>query len=296
MIDATQRGVYDLVRGTATRLDSFFGTAGVEGEATVSRGRVSVGGQYDDFNGFNSRFRFKARIRLPALRERTSLIIGRGDADEFVDGSDSENIESLPGRFNDIDEDDWLFGVGYSRDRKTRRGWNFGVGARISSPIEPYVRATYRWQKNFGEKWLWRLRPRVFWQENRGTGWSLQSTLDYAPVDNWLFRSFTNGVTDDRFDGVSWTQKFIAYQSLSAKRAISYGVYSAGETGADVPIQDYGLELRLRQRISREYLFVEYLFYTSWPREELDQEREFTPGVGIEFELQFGDWPGRPQK
>jgi hypothetical protein len=31
----------------------------------------------------------------------------------------------------------------------------------------------------------------------------------------------------------------------------------------------------------------------SWPREFLEEVRESNFGVGIDFEMQFGDWSGR---
>jgi len=106
-IEQAERDVYDLVHGTATKIDSFFGTSETDSEARVSRGRTSLAYQYDDRNGSKTRFRFKARIKLPLFEERTRLLIGRGDGDDIVDGSSNENIDKLPGRFQDIDQDDW---------------------------------------------------------------------------------------------------------------------------------------------------------------------------------------------
>jgi hypothetical protein len=40
-------------------------------------------------------------------------------------------------------------------------------------------------------------------------------------------------------------------------------------------------------------LFIELLTYVNWPRDFLIEERERNFGVGIEFEMQFGEWPGR---
>lgn len=292
-IAKAQEDVYDLVKGTATKIDSFFGTSETDPEAKVSRGRVSVGSQYDERNFFKERFRFKARIRLPLFEERTRLLVGRGDGDEIVDGSSNENIDTLPGRFQNIDQDDWLFGIGYSRDKTLKSGWGFDIGARVSTPIEPYVRAKYQLNRGIGDAWVFRLNPIVYWQEGRGNGVSVQATLDYAPFDSWLFRSYTIGVSDDRFEGVNWTSKLFTYHSLSRKSAFSYGLYATGETEDEVQLHDYGLEVRHRRQISRRHLYVEYLMYFSWPRFLFEEEREFTPGIGIEFELQFGDWPGR---
>ena len=39
-----------------------------------------------------------------------------------------------------------------------------------------------------------------------------------------------------------------------------------------------------------------YEVITSWPQEFIDEVRETNWGFGVEFELQFGDWPGRPQE
>ena len=254
-LDRTQETVYNVVNGAAVRFDSFFGSADMDTDARVSRGRVSLGHQWDPRNGSKTRFRLKARFDLRALQERTQLILGRGDADELIDGTGSDNIDNLPGRFNDFEDDDWLIGLGFSRDQQFRRGWNFSVGVKLTTPLEPFVRTTYR----------------------------------------WLLRTWTILQGEDEIAGMGWTQKFTAYQSISDKNAMSYALYATGQTQAEVPLRDYGIELRYRKRIARKWLFVEFLTYLSWPREFLLEERKDNLGFGIEFEMQFGDWPGRPQ-
>jgi hypothetical protein len=295
LLDRTQRTVNNLVVGTAQRVDNLFGSTGVSEEASVTRGRLSVGGQYDQRDGFRSRFRLRARYNLPRLSNRTALILGRGDAKDLVDGSGDDNIDTLPNRFNDFEDEDWLLGIGYSRDATLRRGWSFGAGVKLAAPLEPYVRATYRWNKTYDERWLWRLEPRVFVQNQRGAGLSVQNTVDYAASERWLFRSWTIAVVEEEVEGVSWTSKAIAYRNLNRKSAMSYAVYSSGETDSEVPVRDYGIELRYRRQIAREWLFIELLGRLNWPRETLEELRESNVGVGIEFELQFGAWPGRNQ-
>ena len=295
LIDRTQRTVNNLVVGTAQRVDNLFGSTGVSEEASVTRGRLSVGGQYDQRDGFRARLRLRARYNLPRLSSRTALLLGRGDANDLVDGSGDDNIDTLPNRFNDFEDEDWLLGIGYSRDATLRRGWSFGGGVKLATPLEPFVRATYRWNRTFDERWLWRLEPRVFVQSQRGAGMSVQNTVDYAASENWLLRSWSIAVVEEEVEGVSWTSKAIAYRNLNRKSAMSYAVYSSGETDFEVPVRDYGVELRYRRQIAREWLFVELLGRVNWPRESLEELRESNVGVGIEFELQFGDWPGRNQ-
>jgi len=147
-----------------------------------------------------------------------------------------------------------------------------------------------------GDRWLWRIEPLVFAQSQRGIGASITNTFDYAASDHWLLRTWTILQGEDDIAGMGWTQKFTAYQSISDKNAMSYALYATGQTQAEVPLRDYGIELRYRKRIARKWLFVEFLTYLSWPREFLLEERTDNLGFGIEFEMQFGDWPGRPQK
>ena len=294
LLDRTQRTVEDVVTGTAQTVDNIFGSADVEEDATVTRGRLSVGGQWDQRDGLRERIRLKARFGLPAVNKRTSLLLGRGDVDDFVDGSSDDNIDTLPDRFNDFQDEDWLLGIGYSRDATLRRGWSFGAGVRLKTPLEPFVRATYRWHKAFGDNWLWRIEPRLFVQNQRGAGISFQNVLDHVLSDDWLLRSYSIVVAEEEVEGISWTTKLVAYNNISDKSAMSYAVYSTGETDYEVPVRDYGFELRYRRQISREWLFVELLTYMNWPRDFLIEERERNIGVGIEFEMQFGDWPGRP--
>jgi len=295
LLDRTQQTVFGLTSGAAQRVDTFFGASDVEEEATVSRGRLSVGGQWDERNDFKKRLRLKARFALPAIDERASLLLGRGDTDELVDGSGDDNIDSLPNRFNDFEDEDWLLGIGYARDAKLRSGWMFGAGVKLATPLEPFVRATYRWNHIFGDSWLWRVEPRLFLQNQRGAGVSVQNTLDYVISPRWLIRSWSVAVAEEEVQGVSWTSKLIAYHNMSQKTAFSYAIYGSGETDYEVPIKDYGIQLRYRRQVLREWFFVEFLTFLNYPRDFLIEERQSNIGVGIEFEMQFGNWPGRRQ-
>ena len=294
-LDRSRDVVTDVVTRSAQAVDNLFGSRAVDESVSVSRGRISLGGQWDDRNGFDERFRLKARIALPGIKDRYSLLLGRSNADDFVDGLDDQNIDRLPSRFDDFDEDDWLIGVGYRRGGSLRRGWNFDAGIKLRTPLEPYVRANYFWNRSFGDQWLWRLRPRLFWQSQRGSGASVQQTIDYALARNWLLRSYSIFVVDEEERGVTWTTKFTGYQNLSELSAIAYSAYANGKPEAEVSLLDYGLEVRYRRQFLRDWFFVEFLTYLSWPREFVSESREPTPGIGIEFEMQFGDWSRAPE-
>ena len=105
---------------------------------------MTVGGFWDERDKFSGRVNLRARFALPALKHRTRLVLGRGDTDDFIDGTEEQIAEGLPGSFDPDRDDDWLIGLGYSRSGNLSRGFDLGVGVKVASPLEPYVRLTYR--------------------------------------------------------------------------------------------------------------------------------------------------------
>ncbi len=290
LLDRTQRTVHELVDNTTRWFDGFFGQAQLAEGEHVSRGRLTVSGLWDQRDGFDTRFNLRARFALPALQNRARVVLGRGDTDDLVDGTTNEGAEGLPGGFDDDRDDDWLIGLGYNRSGDMLRGLDFGAGIRLATPPDPYVNVTYRWYKTWNESWLLRVRPRVFWQRQRGTGVTLDSDLDYAVSPTLMLRWANNFAVEDIVEGLGWRSDVIVYQGLSNNKAISYSVFALGETAAEVAIQNVGFELRFRRRLAREWLFIQLSTGLSWPREFVDEQRKSNIGVGISFEMQFGRW------
>ncbi len=290
LLDRTQRTVHGLVDNTTRWFDGFFGQAQLGQGEHVSRGRLTVSGLWDQRDGFDTRFNLRAKFALPALENRTRVILGRGDTDDIVDGTTNEGVEGLPGSFDDDRDDDWLIGLGYNRSGDLLRGLDFGAGIRLATPPDPYVNVTYRWYKTWNESWLLRVRPRVFTQRQRGTGFTLDLDLDYAVSPSLMLRWANNFGVEDEVEGLGWRSDVLVYQGLSNNKAFSYGVFAQGETAAEVQIQNVGFELRFRRRLARDWLFIQLSTGVSWPREFLDEQRESNFGVGISFEMQFGRW------
>ncbi len=214
LLDRTQRTVHELVDNTTRWFDGFFGQAQLAEGEHVTRGRLTVSGLWDQRDGFNTRFNLRARFALPALQNRARVVLGRGDTDDLVDGTTNEGAEGLPDGFDDNRDDDWLIGLGYNRSGDMLRGLDFGVGIRLATPPDPYVNVTYRWYKTWNESWLVRFRPRVFWQNQRGTGITLDSDLDYAvsPTLMLRWRGYEDGqeVIYKKEPQTTWGQRFMA--------------------------------------------------------------------------------------
>ncbi len=290
LLDRAQRTVFEITNNTTRWFDGFFGESKLNDADHVSRGKLTTGAYWDQRDQFTTRVRFRARYALPGLRQRTRLILGRGDVDDFIDGTEEPIMEGLPGSFDTARDDDWLFGLGFGGSGTASRGFDLGVGVRLSTPLEPYIRLTYRWNRIFNDKWLLSLRPRVFVQSQRGQGFTLQTDLSHILSETFVLRWANDFSLEERVEGLGWRSDLLAYQGLSNNRALSYGVFALGQTDAEVPLQNYGFEIRYRQRIYREWFFIQLSTGYSWPRFELQEIRESNFGVGLLFEMRFGRW------
>ena len=292
VLDRTQSSVYRVVCGTSMWFDGFFGEATYYEGSNTSYGQINLGGYWDERDGFDPKTQFRARLALPNTRRRVRLIAGIGDADEVIDGSANSQFENPAEGFRDIEEEDALLGLGFSpsRSRRQKQGFDFDVGVKFSTPLDPYARVNYRWNRILSEQWSVRLQERVFWQGDDGWGSSLSGDLTHIFSPNLMTRWGNFLKVSESLDGLSWVSNLTTYQSLSNRRAVSYRLYIKGDTGRAVPIKDYGFEFRFRRRIfSKEWFFLELTAGVSWPRQLAGESRQANFGAGVEFEMHFGN-------
>ncbi|MCC5870606.1 MAG: hypothetical protein JJU27_19075, partial [Gammaproteobacteria bacterium] len=150
-IDQLQRGMYYGVCGSAYWFDGLFGTARYDLDSGDSYGRFGVFPAWDRRDGVDTRVRFRARFVLPAMQERVALVVGRGDRQDITEESASSTGTPVPPSFRRIDDDEWLVGLAYAQRGVFENGFDVGTGIRLSTPLDPYVKAGYRHHFGFGE-------------------------------------------------------------------------------------------------------------------------------------------------
>lgn len=287
-IDKVQRGVYSSVCGTALWFDGLFGNPRYDLESDETFGRLSLFETYDRRDQQRTQLLLRARYALPNMKHRLRLTLARGGEQQLVEERPGNLVRPLPLGFQDVSDDAWLLGLGYAKEGSPDDGFDFGIGVRLRTPVDPYVKSTYRHHFIFSEKTMLRFRETPFWRDSRGFGETTHVALDYLVTDSVLLRWNNTGTVAGDTDGLEWGTGITAYHSLQERRAISYTALLHGETGADVPIQNYGAEARYRQSIFRKWLFLDVSASVTWPRETLEEEREINPGVGLGLEMYFG--------
>lgn len=289
-IDSVQRGVYLGVCNTARWFDGLFGTRRFDQDSDATYGRLKLAEDWDDRDGFDTRLRLRARFALPNMQDRLRLVFGRVDDREIIEDA-RPGGSSLPQNFQRVDDEAWLLGLGYSEQSGLENGWDFGAGIKIHTPVDPYTKASYRHNFTFNDATALRARQTVFWRDSLGLGETTEIDLDYLLTPELLLRWDNTGTLTEDVSRLEWTSALTLFQSLGDRRGLSYTTFVSGVANTDVPIRDYGAELRYRKRVLREWLFLEARASVTWPRETLAEEREINPGVGIGFEMYFGPVP-----
>ena len=289
-LDKSQVQVYQTVCGTVAWFDGFFGNQRFDAASKETTGRISVSGFWDQYDGFDPRFRFRVRLALPALNDRTNLLIGRGDEREMIEGQKQTPSDSIPSNFNNVEDDSFMLGLGYQKGNGLKRGFDFTVGIRS---LDPFVRARFRRAWELSESTLLRLTPVVYWKWDEKFGATLSGNIDHLLTDRLMLRWSGSGNVsqDDEIDGVAWNSWLSLFQALADRKAMSYHAFVIGETKDEIQKQNFGFEVRYRRRILRKWLFLDLVSSVSWPRYLLEEERDINFGIGAGFEMYFGPVP-----
>lgn len=290
-IDKMQRGVYLSVCSTALWFDGLFGTRRFDQDSDATFGRIGVYELWDDRDSFDTRLRLRARLALPTMEKRLRLVFGHVDESEVIEDKQAAPGGSLPSSFQQVQDEAWLLGLGYSKQNGITNGFDFGAGIRITTPVDPFAKGSYRRTFIFSDATTLRARETLFWRDSRGFGETTDVTFDYLIDPKLLLRWDNTGTLAEDVRRLEWTSTVIVFQSIGRRRGVAYSTFITGVVNTDVPVRNYGAEVRYRQQIFREWLFVEGRTSLTWPKETPEEERKINPGVGLGFEMYFGPMP-----
>jgi hypothetical protein len=293
-IDRAHDGVFNAVWRSAARMDQWFGGSSDPSAYQETSGSIAPALLYDQYDGFKPRIRFQVDVPLPQMNKRFHAFIGRVNRDEYV-------TERRPGsgafarQYGPVEDDETLFGIRY---REPSQGGRFDAdaGLRIRSPLDPFVKGSYRFEKGSSETTLISFRETVFWQNSEKFGFTSRVDIERVFRDAYLLRWTASGTISERTEGVRGYSALMLLRGFPNRRAAAAELFTEGEFDDIVPLRNYGLRIAYRRSIMRDWLILETRASVTFPREFADQEREASWGVGIGLEMFFGtdDFLARP--
>ncbi len=291
-----EEGVLQRVRRTLTVtacassawLDGLFGNQIYPSEYHATYGTVTAGGLWSEYDGFDPRLRFRARLQLPQWDNRISAFAGRVGEEDYI--SDTEgDFDALPTRqFGTLEDESVLVGLGYSSPERTGNDFDAGVGVRIDLPMDPYARARYEIVRSFADRYVFSTRETVFWQNTEGFGTTTRINLDRVISDRFLLRWSNLGKFTEETIGLEWYSQLTLFQSVGQRTGLAYQAHVEGETDNEVPMTRTALRVIMRRQLTPEWLILELRSGVSWPRRRVIEERKASPEIGIALEMQFG--------
>jgi hypothetical protein len=271
---------------SARWIDGLFGETHDGRHYQAVNGNIAPSLLWNEYDGFKARVRFKVDLPLPRMDGRLRAFVGRVDREEFVTER-AESSGALPRQFGTIGEEQTLLGLGYGGLRG-REGFDVSGGIRLSTPLDPYVRASYRIVLDAGERSLVRIRPVAFWQQSEQFGVTTRVDYDRDLSDRFFMRVTASGTYSGRSFGLRGYGNATLFHRLSPYRAMAYQVGFDGESELDVPMREYGVRTTYRQNFLREWLVLELRASLTWPREKLEEPRKPSWGAGVGLEMVFG--------
>jgi len=295
-IDRAHSGVHALVWKSAMYIDRMFGAAlDEEAYRTEARGSITPALLWDEFHGLDQKFRFRVRLPFPYLDERYDAFVGTFNRDEVVTEREIAS-GAIPQQHvrGEIDEDETLLGIRY----RPKEGGRFeaGAGVRLGSPIDPFVKVGYRYQRGTPERIVLRLKETVFWENSEQFGLTSRIDLERVFDEVWLARWTASGTFSEKTEGVRGYTSLTAYRELPNQRAIGAQLFMSGEFESAVPVGEYGIRAAYRRSIVRDWLVMEIRPSVTWPKDQPEQPRKPSWGIGIGFEMFFGtnEFQARP--
>jgi hypothetical protein len=269
-------------------LDGLFGDQIHYDDYHATYGTVTAGGLWSDYDGFDPRLRFRARLQLPQWDERVSAFAGRVGEEDYI--SDTEDdFDALPTRqFGTLEDESVLLGLGYSSPKRTGNDFDAGVGVRVDLPMDPYARARYEIVRSFADRYVFSARETVFWQNTEGFGTTTRVNLDRVISDRFLLRWSNLGKYTEETLGLEWYTQLTLFQSVGQRTGLAWQAQVEGATDNEVQLTRHAMRLIARRQLTPEWLILELRGGVSWPRRKLSEKREPSPEIGIAFEMQFG--------
>jgi hypothetical protein len=284
-LDRMQRQLSTSGCKSARWIDGLFGQKADYDEYRQVSGNIAPSLLWSEYDGFTARMRFRIDLPLPQYQGKVRAFVGRVDREEFVTER-AEPSGALPRQFGATGDEQTLLGLGFGDFGGT--GFDLGAGIRLTTPLDPFVKASYRWIFNLDSGSRIRVKPVVFWQQSEQFGVTTRVDYDRALAPDWYLRLTLSGTESGRSQGIRGYTNATVFHRLSDRKAMAVQVGVDGETQADVPLREYGVRTTYRQNILREWLVIELRASLTWPREERYEPRKPSWGAGLGFEMVFG--------
>jgi len=281
VLTAARAGLYGASYWLVENVDGWFGDKPFEEGGRVS-GSLRVRGLYREDDGFSTDVRYRLRVQMPNVSETAYLFIGRDNEEELVRDESSAFARSqllLPESGGD--DQTFFAGIGYLlRD-------NLDLRLGVRGGYKVFAQARYRKTWWLTDDANLEFRQTLFLAVDQGLGTTSALDYAYALTPRTAFRWRNSATISTETDGAGWFTSLGLFQAFGQERKLSLEVLGGGETGARVPMREYGVRGIWGQPVYRDWVIGELILGHFRPKQDDDLEREGSWAAGLGIEVQF---------
>lgn len=293
-IDEVRTNTHGRLCRSALWLDGLFGDDHEFNDRDF-KGKISIGFRQDEDDGFDPRLRVKIRTKLPNVSDRFNAFLGRVEEDSFISNTEvnRDQLNTVGLRSVDDDDAEWLVGIGYRHPNRRENGFDYSVGAKLSSGLNPYAKVAYRHVFIPADEHFWKTTQTVFWRRDEGYG--VSSNVDYIRLlgNHDILEWDLGAKYTEKSEQWEWITSSSWHHSFNSKTGISSRAYVRGEEKNPVSIPEFGVTFSYVRPFLRPWLSVETGVDFRWEKEQGEVEYSSATRVGIQFEMLLGDYYDR---
>lgn len=258
-------------------IDRFFADESLDEENERTRLHVALGLRYGAEDGAALLSDFKLRLALPRLENRLQLFL-----DETIAADDPAESGNVSEAVEDSEPD---AGVRFILKRDERKSLNTDFGMRFGDPSQLFGRLRGRLTVPL-DPWELRLIQIVAWFSEDGWTESTEMRWSRPLANDYLFRSTSRLVWEEKSAGVNPVQTLALFKDLGAHSGYAWTATGRWPGTPDAQNASYAVAFAYRLLIYRNWLFMEVS-----PGVEFLQISGYEPDpfIGCRFEVVFND-------
>lgn len=267
LLDSPQQYISSGIDSFTKGVDEFFSDEKVEYDSNKSFIRLtgdiifSEGGEL----GFDSNSR--ARIDLPNTKRKWKLVFQSDPTEEHEDIV--QNPENNP--IDAAEDKSYFAGVETLWDEFDYWKFRSSLGLKLTSTLELFVRFRANRDYRVSENWQAYFRNTLYSFTASGHGFRTSLEFDRRLTNSLLFRTKTSARWEEENEFWELNEIISLAHTISPKKAIIYQWGAFGVSEPTVFATDYLLQMRYRQLVHSDYLFLELV-----PRVDYFKENDFS--------------------
>jgi len=282
LVDRAHQEISDRLDAPSRWFDNFFSDPRSDEEAAGTQLRLRGSTTFVERDGVHFNGDIKVRLRLPNVKRRLHLILSSEDEDVRKETLKDARVN----RELADQKTDTSLALRYTQERSSTLSLTHHVGADLEDGFNPRLRSRVRYTVPVAEQSLLSLTQAVFWEKKTGFGEESRIDFDLPLKENMLLRTSGQGLYSETSQGYEWLTMLQLLTSFSQNRALAIGTFTVGETDPKKRAVEYDIFIKYRQRIFRQWLFIELKPEIYWHR---NQDFRATSLFTLNLEIQFGE-------